>query len=159
MRTPFAHAAPRQRLRRGLTLLELLISVALLGILVAVALPVYSQYRNRVLTAQAASDIAALSVNIDQYYADYRRLPNALSDLPSAPTTDPWGQPYVYYNVADNGKGGARKDKALNPINSDFDLYSKGPDRVSKPQISLKDSLDDIIRASNGRFVGVAAEF
>ncbi|MFW9616789.1 prepilin-type N-terminal cleavage/methylation domain-containing protein [Aquabacterium sp.] len=152
-------ADSRQRSDSGLTLLELLISVALLGILLALAVPGYSQYRNRVRSAQAASDIGALTNSIDQYYADHHQLPGALSDLPSAPTADPWGQPYVYYNVSDNGKGGARKDKALNPINSDYDLYSKGPDGVSKPQISQKDSLDDIIRASNGRFIGVAADF
>ena len=72
---------------------------------------------------------------------------------------DPWGIPYVYYNVAANGKGGARKDHALNPINTDFDLYSKGPDKETKPQISHKSSLDDVIRARSGAFIGVAADF
>jgi general secretion pathway protein G len=73
--------------------------------------------------------------------------------------TDPWGQPYQYYNIAANGKGGARKDKALNPLNSDFDLYSVGPDGLTKSQVSNKDSLDDVIRANNGGFIGNASDF
>ena len=52
-----------------------------------------------------------------------------------------------------------RKDHKLNPINSDFDLYSMGRDKVSKTQVSNEDSLDDIIRANEGGFIGVAREF
>ena len=52
-----------------------------------------------------------------------------------------------------------RKDHKLNPINSDFDLYSMGKNGVSKTQISNKDSLDDVIRANNGGFVGRASDF
>lgn len=57
------------------------------------------------------------------------------------------------------GKGKARKDHKLNPINSDFDLYSLGPDGVSKTQLTQKDSLDDIVRARDGGYVGLASEF
>jgi general secretion pathway protein G len=57
------------------------------------------------------------------------------------------------------GKGDARKDGKLNPINSDFDLYSRGKDKVYKPQLTQKDSLDDIVRAQDGAFVGLAADF
>jgi general secretion pathway protein G len=52
-----------------------------------------------------------------------------------------------------------RKDHALNPINSDYDLYSLGKNGVSKKQISQKDSVDDIIRARDGGFIGLAADF
>jgi general secretion pathway protein G len=52
-----------------------------------------------------------------------------------------------------------RKDHKLNPINSDFDLYSMGRNGTSQTQISQKDSLDDIIRANNGGFVGLASDF
>ena len=58
-----------------------------------------------------------------------------------------------------NGKGGARKDHALNPLNTDYDLYSSGADGQSKPQITQKLSLDDVIRASNGAYVGLASDF
>ena len=73
---------------------------------------------------------------------------------------DPWGHPYQYLKIeGSKGKGDVRKDHTLNPINSDFDLYSMGRDGVSRTQISNKDSLDDIIRANDGGFVGLASDF
>jgi general secretion pathway protein G len=82
-----------------------------------------------------------------------------LADVHLDTKLDPWGQPYRYYNILANGKGHARKDHALNPLNRDFDLYSVGPDGQTKPQITQKDSLDDVIRANDGVFIGVAADF
>ena len=68
--------------------------------------------------------------------------------------------PYFYTKLAGvNGHGGARKDHKLNPINSDYDLFSAGKNGVFKPQVSQKDSLDDIIRARDGGFIGLAEEF
>jgi len=52
-----------------------------------------------------------------------------------------------------------RKDHKLNPINSDYDLFSMGRNQKFKTQISNKDSLDDIIRANDGGFIGVAQDF
>ncbi len=52
-----------------------------------------------------------------------------------------------------------RKDRFLVPINSDYDLYSKGKDGESKAPLSPKVSHDDIIRANDGAFVGLASEF
>ena len=109
--------------------------------------------------AAAITDIAGMSAVIQTYVNDNRAYPSSLADVNLSGKTDPWGQAYVYYNVDANGKGGARKDKALNPINSDFDLYSIGPDGATQKQVTQKNSLDDVIRASNGKFVGVASDF
>jgi general secretion pathway protein G len=61
------------------------------------------------------------------------------------------------------GGGGSssqpRKDRFLVPINSDYDLYSMGPDGASAPPLTAKASHDDIIRASDGAYVGVAENF
>lgn len=45
------------------------------------------------------------------------------------------------------------------PLNSDYDLYSKGPDGASVAPLTAKASQDDILRASNGRFIGPASAF
>jgi general secretion pathway protein G len=57
------------------------------------------------------------------------------------------------------GGGQPRKDRFLVPINSDYDLYSMGPDGASTPPLTAKASHDDIIRASDGAYVGVAENF
>jgi len=45
------------------------------------------------------------------------------------------------------------------PVNSDFDLYSKGKDKESVAAFTAKMSHDDIVRANNGMFVGLADDF
>lgn len=57
------------------------------------------------------------------------------------------------------GVGEARKDRFLVPINSDFDLYSMGKDRNTVAPLNPPMSQDDVIRASDGGFYGLARNF
>jgi hypothetical protein len=50
-------------------------------------------------------------------------------------------------------------DHSLVPINTDFDLYSMGPDGRNSPPLTAKHSRDDIVRANNGAFIGVASDY
>jgi len=150
------HSGRRQR---GFTLIETMMMVAVLGVLVGIAMPLYQAYRDRVRSRMAAQEVSAMAGVIQRFELDRRVLPASLDQVGLGGKLDPWGRPYVYYNVDANGRGGARKDRRLNPLNTDFDLYSMGPDGKTKPQVTQKDSLDDLIRASNGRFVGIAADF
>ena len=134
-------------------------AVLLVGVLLAIAMPYYGDWRNRVKTVQAANEIIGNEALVETYVAANSTLPNSWADMPLARSIDPWGRPYMYYNIQANGKGHARKDHALNPLNTDYDMYSVGPDGVSKAQITQKDSLDDVIRASNGGYVGIASGF
>lgn len=56
-------------------------------------------------------------------------------------------------------KGKPRKDRFLVPINTDFDLYSSGKDGRSQQNLDAHYSRDDIVRANDGRFVGLAIEY
>ena len=144
---------------RGFNLIELMLVLLLVGILATIALPRYTAYVQKVRIHQAVVDIATMSAVASNYWNDNRAYPSSLADIGSGGKLDPWGKPYVYYNIDANGKGKARKDHALNPLNTDFDLYSSGADGLSKSQITQKESLDDVIRASNGVFVGLASDF
>ncbi|MGA8009170.1 MAG: prepilin-type N-terminal cleavage/methylation domain-containing protein [Thiomonas sp.] len=150
--------APRMG-SRGFTLIELMMAITLLGVLTAIALPIYNNYREKVNDAQAQQDVVAVSTAIQSYWQYNRKFPDSLADIGMAGKLDPWGHPYVYYNIQENGKGGARKDHALNPINTDFDLYSMGQNGQSTSQITQKVSLDDIIRANNGTYIGLASNY
>jgi general secretion pathway protein G len=52
-----------------------------------------------------------------------------------------------------------RKDRNLVPINSEFDLYSKGKDGDSRPPLPAKPSRDDVLIARDGAYVGLAKDF
>ncbi len=155
----------RKLQRSGFTLIEALIATAIVGILTAIAVPAYNGYIDRTRNSLAISEITAIQTEIERYYTREFRYPDSLAALGAALPNggiDPWGRAYVYLNIV-NGppgvKGNVRKDHALNPINTNYDLYSMGKNGVTKTQISQKDSLDDIIVARDGGFVGLAADF
>ena len=45
------------------------------------------------------------------------------------------------------------------PINTDFDLYSMGPDGKSVAPLTAAFSQDDVVRANDGSFIGVAKDY
>lgn len=149
------------RRQRAFTLLEMFVVLAVLGIVTAIALPAFSNYKERIRVTQAINDINMMSVTISRFMDENRAVPpDSLAEVGLAGNLDPWGRPYVFTNlVGVKGKGSARKDKKLNPINSDYDLYSVGKDGDSKLPLTTKVSQDDVIRARDGRFVGLAKEF
>ncbi len=149
---------------QGLTLIELMIVVAILGVLAMIAVPSYQQYKEEADRQLAIADLTEVRFYIERFFAETNRFPADITELGNLPNNgnDPWGNPYVYLNIANAGpgiKGQVRKDKKLNPINTQYDFYSKGKDGVTKKQISNKDSLDDIIIARDGLFIGVAEDF
>jgi len=144
----------------GFTIVELFIVLAIIGVVASIAIPRYVDYRERIKVAQAITDIRALSLLINNYQLDARAYPPNLAAVGNASKLDPWGRPYVYTNLQDiKGKGKARKNKNLVPINSDFDLYSVGKDGDSVGPLTAKASRDDVIRANDGGFVGLASDY
>ena len=88
------------------------------------------------------------------------KLPLALSEVGRADMLDPWRNPYKYLNfITVKGKGKMRKDRNLVPINTSFDLYTMGADGKSKAPLTPKVSHDDIIRANDGAYVGLAGRY
>ncbi len=135
--------------------------MALVGVLAAVALPSYSNYRERALVADAQSDLADMNYLIEQFRTDNNgQLPNSLADIGLGGLLDPWGNPYHFFNISSaSGNGQLRKNKNMVPINSDYDLYSIGRDGDSKGPLTSSASQDDVVRANNGRFLGLASDY
>ena len=144
----------------GFTLIEVLIVIAILATLAAIAIPAYSNYIQRAKIARCIAEVRMLESEIALYQENNDTLPDNLNDLGRGNILDPWGNPYQFLNFANvKGVGKMRKDRNLVPINAHFDLYSMGRDGKSQPPLTAKASHDDIIRANNGSFIGIASDY
>ena len=234
----------------GFTLIELMIAVAIVGILSSLAAPNYLDFIERARVARSVAELHMIAEVVKGYAMTSGQYPDTLAQAGQNPLLDPWGNPYQYYRIEcgtnitvghlnapapptggsdgwtvpvdgylplhrplasfamDRGDsqgllrlvnaapanpaaaapapaptpapaipavpapaapgapgppcggiGGARKDRFLVPINSDFDLYSIGKDGQSAAPLTALHSHDDVIRASDGGFYGLAKNF
>ncbi len=149
------------------TLLELMIVVAIIAILASMAVPIYQRTKMVAQEANASSEVKYIADSIDRYIITNGEPPDSLDEIEGlADMRDPWGNEYQYLRLQGAGKGKgkgvsgkARKDHNLVPINTDYDLYSMGPDGKTAPALTSAVSRDDIVRAQNGSFFGVAADY
>lgn len=159
-------------LQKGFTLIEMLITMAIVGVVSMIAANSYNNYIDTTKNSLAISQITSLSLVIDSYYLDNGYYPSNLEQIGNNNLLDPWGNPYVFINFREYAAGTgthmhhqnmsisiARKDRNLVPINSNYDLYSPGKDGKSKPPLVAKDSHDDIIYANDGDYIGIAHSY
>ncbi len=140
-------------------MIELLIVVVIIGALAALAIPNFQRVVERARVAKAIGDIGAIQQNCLEYFEINGSYPNSLTDVGMAELTDSWGNPYVYLVVEGASPGQLRKDRFLVPVNSDFDLYSMGPDGLSTPPFTAARARDDIVRANDGGYIGIAENY
>lgn len=116
----------------GFTLVEILVVLAIIGILMTLVLGLFSVAGNKSTTTQARAEIAGLMNEFDLFFEENNRYPDDLNEFSSwytsrhsgtvwavtqdgdaAEPLDPWGEPYVY----DQG-----------PTPFVYEIGSKGPD-------------------------------
>lgn len=149
-----------KKLPGGFTLIELMVVIAVLGTLTSVAIPAYQGYIERARVARAIAEIRIMQMEIGAYQIDRNELPDTLDDIGRGNLLDPWKHNYQYLNFANvKGKGKMRKDHFQVPLNTDYDLYSMGKDGKSASPLTAQASHDDIIRASDGKFIGPAWQY
>ena len=147
---------------KGFGLLELMVVLVIASLLVSVAVPGYDRYVQRAKVRAAIGEIGKISLAIEEFrLRNMNRIPLTLAELGIEISNDPWGRPYEFVNIpaAGPGFGGMRKDGKLNPLNTDFDLYSRGRDGDSKGPLSAAASRDDVVRANNGAFIGLGEDY
>lgn len=118
---------------RGYTLMELLVVLAILGLLTAIATPYVLHYLETAKVKTARTEIANIGAGLDMFKADVGRYPSTqegLTALLKAPPdaenwdgpyikkldtfNDPWGRPYKYQSPGQH---------------SEYDIYSYGPNK------------------------------
>ena len=163
-------------------MVEAILAASIVLTLTSIAIPMYRGVQDRAQNTQAMADVKLLESEILAYLAVNRMLPVDLAAIGRAGFQDPWGRTYHYLPFAlptapesglgqggggggggggdgGNAPGQARKDRFLVPVNSDFDLFSAGKDGLWTPAFTAAESKDDVVRAGNGGFIGLAADF
>ncbi len=137
--------------RAGFTLVELMIVVAIVGILTAIAVPNLAQAIERARQRRTMADIRAVANAVSSYGVDWVFVPQvadgtveqllpylAPTYLKKKPTDDGWNNPLHYY-----GSG------------LDYTIWSFARDRVQQSPLLMKPttSFDADIVMSNGIFI------
>ncbi|MDI6631095.1 MAG: prepilin-type N-terminal cleavage/methylation domain-containing protein [Bacillota bacterium] len=123
---------------RGFTLIELLVVVAIIGILVAIALPQFIKQTDKARIGQAKAELGMMRSVLEIAYneSETGEYPDTVPEMVStlnnggvtvdADTKDPWGQ---YYQAK--------------PSASTFTIYSRGPNKADGGN-------DDIVATPDG---------
>jgi general secretion pathway protein G len=134
MTRPFSRSNRDRRADGGFTLLEMLVVLAIMGLLAAIIAPQVLKYLGSSRTQTAKVQITNVVSALELFRVDVGRYPTqqeGLAAVVTAPSTavgwngpylqkssalnDPWGQPYLYRNPGKHGE---------------IDVYTLGSDKA-----------------------------
>jgi type IV pilus assembly protein PilA len=72
------HGRRKLKQNQGFTLLELLVVIAVLGILAAIVVQQFAIYRSRAIDTQMRSDLKSAAMAMESYFADFQSYPTSV---------------------------------------------------------------------------------
>ena len=139
----------------GFTLIELLVVLAIIGVLAAIGISAFTGFKETTRVSRCIAEIRSVETAITSYALEKGELPNSLADIGLANYLDPWKRPYRYKKL----ELGQMRYSGTDDINSDFDFYSTGNDGLTALSIEDPLSTDDVIRANNLGYIGLASKY
>ena len=133
----------RKRNRTGFTLIEVLLVVAILGILAGVVVVNFAGKQKGAMIKATRASIANISLAIDSYETDTGRFPPSLQSLITNDGAANWNGPYI--------RGGLPVDPWGTPFgytpkgDSDYEVRSAGPDM----QMGSADDITSFVNEAN----------
>ena len=92
-----------KRIQQGFTLIELMIVVAIIGILAAVALPAYQDYTKRGRVTEGLALASGAKTAVTEYHASNNAFPSSNTDVGLAPAASITGNSVTSVTVEANG--------------------------------------------------------
>lgn len=92
----YKHTAPRWRRQNGMTLIEIMITVAIISILAAIAIPAYDEYVSRARRSEAHGALTELANLQERFFSQNLRYTTTIASTPGP-------NRIAFPNVSENG--------------------------------------------------------
>ncbi|NOS79780.1 MAG: prepilin-type N-terminal cleavage/methylation domain-containing protein, partial [Nitrospira sp.] len=83
----------------GFTLIEVMIAVAIAGILASLAVPTYTDFLYKARIARTVAELHGLAKELQGFALSSELYPDTLAQIGRSTMLDPWGNPYQYYRI------------------------------------------------------------
>ena len=95
----------KRSMQQGFTLIELMIVVAIIGILAAIALPAYQDYTKRTHVSEGLTLASGAKASVTEFYSSNGRMPKSNASAGLAPDTSILGNAVKGVGVDTSGTG------------------------------------------------------